>query len=386
MKIITQVIQFLVGGLFIFSGLIKLNDPTGMQIKLEEYFEVFAQDKLQLGLAGLSGLWHILEPYSLSLSLLLSTLEVGLGVALLLKYKPVATLWALWGTIVFFTFLTFYSAYFNKVTDCGCFGDFIKLTPWTSFTKDVILFIAISFLIFNKNHLPANPSKFAFWGSNIASFGALFLGIWATWHLPYFDFLPYKVGANIANNMKPSAELKYGEAEYIYIDLKTKNEIVLNQKAFEKEAEKKYADTLKYAFKEYKRPLLNPEALPKINSFSVSNPEGNDMTQEVFTGEKLLVIIPQINRTNLTQIPALVSLARALEKKNIKTIVLNGDVPKEFEGYRHATQLALPYGTMDKSVLKTMIRASVGLIYLKDANVLQKWNINDLPNEKYFGK
>jgi hypothetical protein len=157
MKIITQIVQFLVGGLFIFSGLIKLNDPTGMQIKLEEYFEVFAQDKLQLGLAGLSGLWHFLEPYSLSLSLLLSTLEVGLGIALLLKYKPVATLWALWGTIVFFTFLTFYSAYFNKVTDCGCFGDFIKLTPWTSFTKDVILFFMkiICLLIIQKLHFGA---------------------------------------------------------------------------------------------------------------------------------------------------------------------------------------------------------------------------------------
>jgi hypothetical protein len=211
------------------------------------------------------------------------------------------------------------------------------------------------------------------------------LGIWATWHLPYFDFLPYKVGDNILKNMKPSAELKYGKPEYIYMDLKSKKEIVLDENVFIKQAEK-YADTLKYAFKEYKRPLLNPEVVAKINSFSISNPEGNDMTQEILSGEKLLVIIPQINRTNPTQIPALVSLARALEKKKIKTIVLNGDVPKEFEGYRHATQLALPYGTMDKSVLKTMIRASIGLIYMKDANVLQKWNINDLPNEKYFGK
>ncbi len=385
MKIITQIVQFLVGGLFIFSGLIKLNDPTGTQIKLEEYFEVFAQDKAQLGLAVFSGLWHFLTPYGLSLSLLLSTLEVGLGVALLLRFRPIATLWALWTTILFFTFLTFYSAYFNKVTDCGCFGDFIKLTPWTSFSKDVFLLVAISFLLFNQKYLTPNASKIAFWGSNISSFLALGLGLWAVWHLPYFDFLPYKVGSNIPNNMKPSAELKYGKTEYIYTELKTKKEIVLEEKVFMKEFEK-YGDTLKYAFKEMKRPLLNPEAEAKIKSFAVGDVEGKDLTQEVFSGEKLLIVIPQINKSNSSQIPNLVKLARNLEKKNIKSLVLNGDVPKEFEGFRHTTQLALPYGFMDKSVLKTMIRASTGLIHIKNGTVLQKWNINDLPNENAFGK
>ena len=34
----------MVGGLFIFSGAIKVNDPIGTAIKLEEYFEVFAYD------------------------------------------------------------------------------------------------------------------------------------------------------------------------------------------------------------------------------------------------------------------------------------------------------------------------------------------------------
>ena len=133
MKIAAQIAKVIVGILFIFSGLIKLNDPVGTEIKLEEYFEVFAQD-----LPALHDFFIGLVPFALYFSVLLCVAEVVLGVALLVSYKPKSTSWLLLITIVFFTFLTFYSAYFNRVTDCGCFGDAIKLKPWTSFSKDML--------------------------------------------------------------------------------------------------------------------------------------------------------------------------------------------------------------------------------------------------------
>ena len=126
--------EIAVGTLFIFSGLIKLNDPVGFAFKLEEYF---GQTVLDL---------PILEPYALVIAVFVVVFEVLLGVFLLLGYQVKFTMFNLLGMIVFFTFLTFYSAYFNKVTDCGCFGDAIKLTPWESFTKDVILLILIVWL------------------------------------------------------------------------------------------------------------------------------------------------------------------------------------------------------------------------------------------------
>ena len=42
MKILTNIARVLVGCLFIFSGIIKNNDPKGTGIKLNEYFDVFA--------------------------------------------------------------------------------------------------------------------------------------------------------------------------------------------------------------------------------------------------------------------------------------------------------------------------------------------------------
>jgi Trk-type K+ transport system membrane component len=49
-------------------------------------------------------------------------------------------------TIIFFTFLTFYSAFFEVVTSCGCFGDAIPLTPWQSFSKDIVLLLMILYI------------------------------------------------------------------------------------------------------------------------------------------------------------------------------------------------------------------------------------------------
>ena len=140
MNIIKEIARFFVGGLFIFSGLIKVNDPVGTAIKLEEYFDVFSAD--------IAPFFEWFIPAALFLSVFLSVLEVVLGVALIIGYRMKITSWILLGMIVFFTFLTFYSAYFNKVTDCGCFGDAIKLTPWESFYKDIILlfFIVIIFI------------------------------------------------------------------------------------------------------------------------------------------------------------------------------------------------------------------------------------------------
>jgi uncharacterized membrane protein YphA (DoxX/SURF4 family) len=132
MKYIVNISRILVGVLFILSGFVKLDDPLGFSYKLEEYF---GADVLNL---------EFLIPYALGISVFVVVFEVVLGVFLLIGYKPKFTVWSLLLMIVFFTFLTFYSAYFDKVKDCGCFGDAVKLTPWGTFTKDIVLLVFVS--------------------------------------------------------------------------------------------------------------------------------------------------------------------------------------------------------------------------------------------------
>src|SRR6478736_9233651 len=177
-KIIDQFSRFFVGALFIFSGLIKLNDPIGTQIKMEEYFEVFEQD--------FGSFFHYFIPWALEIGMIMIVLELALGVAILIYYRMTLTTWVLLALMVFFTFLTFYSAYFNKVTDCGCFGDAIKLTPWESFWKDIILMVFVLHLFwYRSSYVPTLRTREGH--AVVGGFAAisLFVGIYAVLHLPF---------------------------------------------------------------------------------------------------------------------------------------------------------------------------------------------------------
>ena len=177
MKILVAISRILVGVLFIISGLIKLNDPLGFSYKLQEYF---GSDVLNI---------EFLIPYALGISVIVVVFEVVLGVFLLIGYKPKFTVWSLLGMIVFFTFLTFYSAYFDKVKDCGCFGDALKLTPWESFTKDVILLVFILVLFYGMKHIKPIFAKLPTTIIALVSFiWCLWFGYHVLMHLPTVDF------------------------------------------------------------------------------------------------------------------------------------------------------------------------------------------------------
>jgi len=190
MKYLVGFSRIFVGILFIISGFIKLNDPVGFSFKLEEYFS-----------SGVLDL-PFFEPHALLISIIVVVFEVLVGVMLLIGYQSKFTVWSLLIMIIGFTFLTFYSAYFNKVTDCGCFGDAIKLTPWESFTKDIVLLVLIVILFIGRKHiLPAFSLK----TNRLIVFIALVLSGFYVYHvlnhLPVIDFRPFEIGKNIEEGM-----------------------------------------------------------------------------------------------------------------------------------------------------------------------------------------
>ena len=205
MRYVIGIVRIFVGILFIISGFIKLNDPVGFSFKLEEYF---SQGVLDL---------PIFMPYALAISIIVVILEVLLGVMLILGIKVKFTVWSLLGMIVFFTFLTFYSAYFNKVTDCGCFGDAIKLTPWESFTKDVVLLVLIVLLFIGQKYITPLFRPFV---TKIILFGSVLFSLCYVYyvlnHLPVIDFRPYEIGKNIEEGMTVPEDAPKAIFEYAW--------------------------------------------------------------------------------------------------------------------------------------------------------------------------
>jgi uncharacterized membrane protein YphA (DoxX/SURF4 family) len=355
-KFIDQFSRFFVGGLFIFSGLIKLNDPVGTKIKMEEYFEVFAED--------FGSFFHYFISWSLEIGMVMIILELALGVAILIYWRMNLTAWVLLVLMVFFTFLTFYSAYFDKVTDCGCFGDAIKLTPWESFTKDIILMVFVLHLFwYRKSYKPVLRTRE---GNAIVLATVILcfsLGVYAIRHLPFIDFRAYRIGNNIPQQMIP---LEQPIIEYI----------------FEKDG-KEVRDT-KFlletdGYKYISSHILNEDkSKPKITDYSISSPEGEDMTQYTFQGSKLLLVIFDVSKASVKNIATIKELTKQLEGK-VDCFVLTSSGSEAMETFRHEHQLAVPYYYADATVLKTIIRSNPGIALWSNGTVLGNWHHNDTP-------
>ena len=212
MKQVVTIARILVGVLFIFSGLVKAIDPLGLAYKMQEFFDVWAADGIMRGLM----LW--LNEQALLFSLLMITLEVVLGVCLLLGWRTKMVSWLLLLLMLFFTFLTSFVLFSGKIRACGCFGDCIPLTPVQTFTKDIILLILVLVILFGRKHIkPLFSNK-----KNVILFLASFFGVlglqwYVLHHLPVKDCLPFKVGNNILELRKMPADAVPDKFDFKFI-------------------------------------------------------------------------------------------------------------------------------------------------------------------------
>lgn len=358
MKILVSFARWVVGILFIFSGFVKLNDPIGFSFKLEEYF---SPSVLNL---------EFLAPFALVIAILLVIFELVLGIMLLIGYLPKFTTWALLLMIIFFTFLTFYSAYFNKVTDCGCFGDAIPLTPWESFYKDVILLVLILVLFFNRKFItpylvPASHRWIVF-----LSFMLCFLfAYYVLMHLPLIDFRAYKAGTNIQEGMTipegaPKTLYKYNWT----FRVNGEDTVVTTTGAYPQVA----GD-----FIGVETTLVDEGYVPPIHDFSMEK-NGQNQTSELLQEDKLVMIIAySLRRSEAPGLKKLHDVIVEAKSKGYRVIGLSasGDALKSKVNEKY--DLDLEWFFSDETALKTIIRSNPGIVKLKRGTILQKLHWND---------
>jgi uncharacterized membrane protein YphA (DoxX/SURF4 family) len=504
MKYIVNILRVLVGLLFVFSGLIKANDPTGFSIKLDEYFSVFSSDfeakqdsftvttstpdgrnsrqyiipssrpvlelkstcdpwkpvpinpdikdsiyfsdayiyldqeklyttslnakdsnkillqaqvKISVGKQEVANhsfsftsfanndtkqtvdlskylkqnSWIVdfmqsLRPYALSIAIFICVIEIVLGLALLIGWAPKLTIALLVLMMLFFTFLTWYSAYYNKVTDCGCFGDAIKLTPWQSFNKDIILSAAILILLFGLKHIKAIFST-PFAVRLITVFTLLSFGFaYYCYHfLPVKNFLKFKEGNDIEKLCKipPGAPVDTYSNVFIYAKNGVNEEFTLEQlSGRDLKAEG-------YTFIDRRDKLIKKGYEPEIHDFKIMDESRTqDYVDDFFadSGYKLLIVINEVESANTSTMEELHDILRECKRNDVKVYPLTASNAAAVEAFRHEHQLDIPFYYGDKTNLKSIIRSNPGLVLFK-GNVVQKtWPSTRLPTSKRFVK
>lgn len=311
MKYITHLFRIIVGALFIFSGYVKLVDPIGSEYKFQEYF---SEGVLNM---------EFLIPYAFPFAILLIIAEIGLGVFLLLGYKPKFTTWSVFLLMLIFLFLTWYSAYYNKVTDCGCFGDAVKLSPWETFYKNVIMLPMVLFLVWRFKEIKPIFSTKITNGLSLASiFVFLFITYHVLTHLPIIDFRPYAIGKNIPEGMKYK-----GDGE-----------------------------------------------LPKINDFALET-DDKDLTEEILAQEKvILVIVYELEKANIKGFPVIKKLADKAITNGYAVYGVSSSFGDDLVIAQTKYDLPFDFLSCDGTTLKTIIRANPGIVVLNKGTVTQKYN------------
>ncbi len=364
MKILVALSRLFVGVLFIISGLIKLNDPLGFSYKLQEYFSA---DVLNL---------PFFEPYALIISVLVVVFEVVLGVFLLIGYKPKFTVWSLLLMIVFFTFLTFYSAYFDKVKDCGCFGDAIKLTPWGSFTKDIVLLVFILILFFGVRYITPIFNKLY---TTILALSGFAFSFWLAYHvlmhLPVIDFRAYAIGKNISEGMSIPPDAPKPIVEYRWkFNSDGQEKIITNTGQY---------PTVNGDFIDVETEVIDEGYQPPVVDFSIEDNQGNDLTQQVLNDSHVVLIVSysleHIEKDGAAKLKKLSNRALA----NGYTVVgLTASGQEAKDNIKEKLDLNFDFYLCDEKALKTIVRSNPGVLVLNKGTVMQKLHWNDFEKLK----
>jgi len=363
MKYILWLFRIVVGVLFIFSGLVKANDPLGLSYKMNEFFEVWGTT------------WAM--QYSLALSVLMIGFEIIAGVALLLGAAFRVFSFLLLLLTAFFTFLTAYVYLTDKIKECGCFGDCIKISNAETFWKDVILLVLVIILFaFRKRIKPIFSGYPTTALVVLTAFFAFFIQWWALEHLPFYDCLPYKIGTNVyqKTQIPPGAIPDQYETIMVYEKDGVKKEFNMQNYPWQDST---------WKFIDSKSKLVKKgNAEPEIKDFVISDFDQNDHTQEILTapGYTFLLFVkdpPYARADNMDRLRNLMKEAAAL---NIPFYVLSSGNKEVTEAFRDKNKLyPADYMVLDATANKTALRSNPGLMILKDGIIQQKLSFRDYP-------
>lgn len=384
MKIITRIVQIIVGLLFIVSGLVKANDPLGLGYKMQEFFDLW-KDGLKNGHFFLRGpmisLYNFLDAHSLFLAVVMITLEICAGVALLIGWSRKFVVYLLLVLMVFFTFLTGYAYLSGKFTNCGCFGDCLPITPFTSFMKDVVLTAMVLVLVFGQKYIMRTATALS--RSVIVGLALVFsvcLQIFVLNYLPLVDCLPFKKGNNIAQQMKPPPGSVPDSIAIRFIYEK-------NGKQYEFAPENLPADFTTYKYVDRIDKLVRKgNAEPAIKGFSLTGAETTDSTGETKTMDSADIVLQQpvaimvfaLDFDNAKWIGDIKHLMSFGQSMNIPVYVISTDRNEAMKAFGPTDLNNVHFFNTDFTIVRTVARTNPTVLALTNGTIVNKFGKNRL--------
>lgn len=366
MKVLTYISRVLVGLLFIFSGFVKAVDPLGTVYKNGDYFT----DAFHL--PGLTFL-------SFPLAIIMIAAEFTVGLMLIVNVLPKLASWGALLLMLFFTPLTLYLAIANPVSDCGCFGDAIKLTNWETFYKNVIILLLVIFVFVMRNKFELKMTKKNQW-IILLGFIALTVGFqyYNLNNLPIIDFRPYKVGTNIQESMTipEGMPVDVYETVLVYKNLKT-NEL----KEFTTE-NFPWEDTLTWAWVSTDAKLISEGFKPPIHDFSITALDGFDITEDILNEETpvLLFVAYNLGKTKIKGFEKVKEIWNYCESKEFYFYGLTASLEDDINKVKSEIGYEMDFCNTDEIQLKTIVRSNPGLVLLKKGTVMGVWHWRHLPS------
>ena len=360
-RIINAVCRIFVGIVFIFSGFVKGVDPLGTSYKITEYMTNWS-------VGSLNFLWA--TPMATTLSMVLIIIEFTIGVMLITNSYRKITAWVLLLMMCFFTCTTFIDALTNKVDDCGCFGDAIKLTHWQTFWKNIVLFVpTIVIFICRKWNIKRHFERETLIAL-IAIVGMLIFGIYNIKNEPCIDFRPWKVG----NVMMPVDEENLEVKSFLtYKNNETGETMEFESKKMMEFIAADSTWTDHWSFVDSR--VEDPYEI-HADGFSMLGPDGDDYAKDIIGSAEYVLIgtIHDVNKIDAEGIRALQQTHEFCVAKGIDFILLTNALEEEMQAFLYANNLSeMAYYGADATAIKAMMRSNPGFLLLKNAKVLAKW-------------
>lgn len=367
LNILSHICRIVAGVVFAFSGFVKAVDPWGTALKVNEYLSIYGLD--------------FLEPASMVFSIWLCGAELMMGLMLLFRVRTrLVSIFAL-VSMIFFTVLTFLSATWIPVEDCGCFGDALKLSPWATFLKNLALLPMVVVVWYRHRQYRA----FAFSRREVA-LTALFctlamgVGVYCYFTLPLIDFLPYKKGANIyemktLQHYDGKEQMAQEEYVLVYRNLHTGKlrEFKIDDKEWQNEEKWEWVET------RVENEMPNIQAL--VSEFSLSDAEG-DATERILSAEGTTYLICITDFDNIAErcLQRLQTLALRAQEQGEEVVCLTPEPLRKDTPlwYRFDNGVLVRCYNIDATVLKTMLRARNGVVVLEDGVIRDKKNCTTL--------